>query len=83
MLLLAALNKIARTSMNVVVAIETLILRVYKIRREIDCLSTPLGKHFGETCGLDSWRIQIIGRYQFHRFTTSEGTVPYCCGTGR
>jgi hypothetical protein len=30
-------------------------------RREIDTLSTPLGKHFGEICGLDSWRIQIIG----------------------
>ncbi len=36
--------------------------RHYGHRREIDTQSSLLGKHFGEVCGINSWRIQIIGK---------------------
>jgi len=46
--------------------------RHYGHRREIDTLSSPLGKHFGEICGIDSWRIQIIDKCQSHELKSRE-----------
>jgi len=46
--------------------------RHYGHRREIDTLSSPLGKHFGEICGIDSWRIQIIDKCQPHELKSRE-----------
>ena len=33
-------------------------------RREIETLSSPLGRHFGEGCGYDSWQLQVIDRVE-------------------
>jgi len=39
---------------------QTLRQRHYGHRREIETLSSPLGRHFGEGCGYESWQLQII-----------------------
>jgi len=41
---------------------QTLRQRHYGHRREIETLSSPLGRHFGEGCGYDNWQLQIIDR---------------------
>ncbi len=65
-----------RKATNVVVNIDAQsLISLASTRREIDTLSTPLGKHFGEICGLDSWRIQIIGK--IYSFSYMVGTVPW------
>ncbi|XP_023342679.1 uncharacterized protein LOC111712333 [Eurytemora carolleeae] len=47
--------------------------RHYGHRREIDTQSSPLGKHFAETCGIDSWRIQIIDQCPTSELNRREG----------
>jgi len=41
---------------------QTLRQRHYGHRREIETLSSPLGRHFGEGCGYDHWQLQIIDK---------------------
>jgi len=47
--------------------------RHYGHRREIDTSSSPLGKHFAETCGIDNWRIQIIDQCSSIELRRREG----------
>lgn len=47
--------------------------RHYGHRREIDTQSSLLGKHFGEVCGINSWRIQIIDKCQTKDLKSREG----------
>lgn len=38
---------------------QSLKQRHYGHRREIELQSTPLGKHFAQSCGYQNWRMQV------------------------